>query len=448
MTFDQIVTACADRLNLTTSTATTRLGLAVNRVYKKVTTAVGISALARRSVAASANTSIGSTTVTFTGVEKITRVYDDTSGTIRQIDEVTFDELRDKNPGTGQATEWAVQSQTSSTVVIRLNSTAQSVYALKADGFATTSTLSGSNEPAFPESFHDILVEGVLYDEYKKLEKVALAKESKAEYEQRLSDLRMWHAKTISPSFRQGKNESAAFGSGTSGGGGANSGNQAYTQTANIHFNTSGTDAPFTVESGSAVVTNLDADMLDGFHETSFAKLADNETVAGTWTFTNAVTLTNGQLVFPAAQNASAGANTLDDYEEGSVNTMTFGGSGGQSGQVYSLQVGRYIKVGKNVFVYGRITLSTLGTITGDVEIQGLPFTSENVTDGFAPINIGFFSAMTSTYVFLSGYVSPNSTKATLVGLTAAATGTGTLAQANLSNTTSIIFSVTYRASA
>jgi hypothetical protein len=35
--------------------------------------------------------------------------------------------------------------------------------------------VSGSQEPAFPESFRDILIEGVLADEYRKLEKATLA---------------------------------------------------------------------------------------------------------------------------------------------------------------------------------------------------------------------------------------------------------------------------------
>lgn len=36
--------------------------------------------------------------------------------------------------------------------------------------------------------------------------------------------------------------------------------------------------------------SSLDADLLDGYHESSFAKLADNETVSGTWDFTNTIT--------------------------------------------------------------------------------------------------------------------------------------------------------------
>lgn len=51
-----------------------------------------------------------------------------------------------------------------------------------------------------------------------------------------------------------------------------------------------GTSAPFAVANASAAkVTNLDADKLDGFDESAFAKLADNETVTGAYTFAGAL---------------------------------------------------------------------------------------------------------------------------------------------------------------
>src|SRR5689334_3549832 len=72
-----------------------------------------------------------------------------------------------------------------------------------------------------------------------------------------------------------------------------------------------------------------------------------------------------GQVKFPGTQNASSNVNTLDDYEEGTW-TPGIGGSGGQSGQAYSIQVGSYVKIGKRVFADFTITLSTLGTVTGN----------------------------------------------------------------------------------
>lgn len=56
--------------------------------------------------------------------------------------------------------------------------------------------------------------------------------------------------------------------------------------------------APFLVTSGSAVVTNLDADLFDGYQATAMAVLAETETISGAWTFSNALTdFTNASAV-------------------------------------------------------------------------------------------------------------------------------------------------------
>jgi hypothetical protein len=152
-----------------------------------------------------------------------------------------------------------------------------------------------------------------------------------------------------------------------------------------------------------------------------------------------------GQIKFPATQNASTNANTLDDYEEGTW-TPAIGGSGGQSGQVYTIQVGHYVKIGKRVFADFTITLSTLGTITTNVQISGLPFTSENVTNQNASALISQFTGLTTSVVWLTGTTVPNTTVIILRMLTAAATGISVMAQADLSDTTSLIGTISYTA--
>lgn len=152
---------------------------------------------------------------------------------------------------------------------------------------------------------------------------------------------------------------------------------------------------------------------------------------------------TLGQIKFPATQNASSDANTLDDYEEGSW-TPTIGGSGGQSGQVYSVQSGGYIKVGKQVFVRGRVVLSTLGTVTTSVQIQGLPFQAANVEG--ASVTFGRFDALTATVVWVGGTVTANGTSIDVFHRAAAAASATASTQATLSNTIDFIFSATYEA--
>lgn len=124
----------------------------------------------------------------------------------------------------------------------------------------------------------------------------------------------------------------------------------------------------------------------------------------------------------------------------------TIGGSGGQSGQVYAVQVGKYVKVDKLVTAYGRIQLSTLGTITTDVQLQGLPFTSENTSNLRFTGVIGEWESMTSSFVSLGLDGVPNVTAMTLYGRKSAGTGAIALAQADLSANTAFSFSVAYAA--
>lgn len=86
--------------------------------------------------------------------------------------------------------------------------------------------------------------------------------------------------------------------------------------------------------------------------------------------------LINGGLQFPATQAQNAGANVLDDFEEGSwTPVIAFGGS--SSGVAYTTQYGRYVKVGKHVSIEFDLLLSNNGAGVGAGVISGLPFTSE-----------------------------------------------------------------------
>lgn len=161
------------------------------------------------------------------------------------------------------------------------------------------------------------------------------------------------------------------------------------------------------------------------------------------------LTLGVGQLAFPASQNASSNANTLDDYEEGSW-TPTIGGTGGETGQSYgSYRNGSYIKVGRFVCAAFDVQLSTKGTITGNVQIKGLPFLVSNTTNQNAgTCHIGYWDVMTSSVVYLTGHAAANSTAASLMIATAAATSLTNVAAGDLSNTTRFIGCVSYLASA
>jgi hypothetical protein len=86
------------------------------------------------------------------------------------------------------------------------------------------------------------------------------------------------------------------------------------------------------------------------------------------------INLTGGQIVFPATQNPSAGANTLDDYEEGTWTPVIFGGTTAGTG-TYSTQSGTYTKIGNAVTLYFSVNWSG-HTGTGEMRISGLPFSA------------------------------------------------------------------------
>lgn len=116
--------------------------------------------------------------------------------------------------------------------------------------------------------------------------------------------------------------------------------------------------------------------------------------------------LSVGSLVgvkFDATQNASADANTLDDYEEGTFTPgVSFGG--GTTGITYSVQVGHYTKIGNRVIFSLKVTLSNKGSSTGTTLGTGLPFTSANVS------NLSHSTANAFTNINLDtagGYYSP-----------------------------------------
>ena len=76
-------------------------------------------------------------------------------------------------------------------------------------------------------------------------------------------------------------------------------------------------------------------------------------------------------IAFPATQSASADANTLDDYEEGTW-TPTQGGGLTVVGTFSSS--GTYTKIGRTVTINGKVSGSTSVAVAVDVLTQGLPF--------------------------------------------------------------------------
>jgi len=95
-------------------------------------------------------------------------------------------------------------------------------------------------------------------------------------------------------------------------------------------------------------------------------------------------------ITFPATQNPSSDANTLDDYEEGTwTPSLRFGGN--NTGMVIGNQFASYTKIGRVVHVQFRFSYTTKGSSTGNAQLYGLPFpaTGNSVQQGYS---VGTFS--------------------------------------------------------
>jgi len=100
----------------------------------------------------------------------------------------------------------------------------------------------------------------------------------------------------------------------------------------------------------------------------------------------SAVPQTGTGITFPATQNASSDANTLDDYEEG---TWTPSYSGGLSGVTYgTVRNGFYTKIGNQVTVWFGIMTDGLTVTSSSLNISGLPFTSKSSLGAFNTVNL------------------------------------------------------------
>ncbi len=181
---------------------------------------------------------------------------------------------------------------------------------------------------------------------------------------------------------------------------------------------------------------------------TSGKTLQEYTSSAPTISDLGALILNEGQLTFPATANPSADANTLDDYEEGTFTPTISDNSLDGTGecQVYSIQVGRYTKIGHRVFIQAQVTITDLGSldICQGAHLTGLPFTALNVSNSESSISIGRAGSLNVTAGHpISGDVQTNSTEI-LVRLWDSTAGVTTLTITELSIGANIFYSGSY----
>lgn len=211
MIFEELVSEVCERLNLTSDEAKSRVGREINSRYKRVTTSIGLDVSRQLMVPITLNDSGSADTEhRATGIvsaEKVLAFMDRTSTRDVILQRVTVDELLVLPINTSKPSCWAEyrMSGTNVTVLFDMKLTSPATYSVYANTISKVTTLAGNNAPAFPESFHEILIFGTMADEYRKMEKPSFAKECEDDFERRLSDLRMFLARSAWQQIYQGK---------------------------------------------------------------------------------------------------------------------------------------------------------------------------------------------------------------------------------------------------
>jgi hypothetical protein len=135
----------------------------------------------------------------------------------------------------------------------------------------------------------------------------------------------------------------------------------------------------------------------------------------------------------------TAAANALDDYEEGTFTPAVSGTTTAGTG-TYSIQVGRYTKIGNRVY-YNIYLAWTAHTGTGNLRLISMPFTSNSTANNISAAAVAVSNlALTAGNVAVA-YVSPNSAQ---INILQYPTGGGGLTEVAMDTAATIFYSGHY----
>lgn len=155
---------------------------------------------------------------------------------------------------------------------------------------------------------------------------------------------------------------------------------------------------------------------------------------------TGSVIVANGQGIDFSATPGTGTSELLNDYEEGTF-TPTIAGSGSSGTGTYTTQVGVYTKVGRNVSYQITLAWTNLTGATGILVINGLPFTSANVTGLATAVTTIADSVALAAGYYMQNFVFANSTQVAVRQFPA---GNGTAAAVGLVTSGTVYLSGTY----
>ncbi len=143
-----------------------------------------------------------------------------------------------------------------------------------------------------------------------------------------------------------------------------------------------------------------------------------------------------GQIHFPATQNASADANDLDDYEEGTW-TLSLGGN-----TTYTSRQGNYTKTGNVVHVWGAFVINAIGTGSTST-ISGLPFTAAAFGGNDYAGSTNYWKNLVANTISIAAWI-PGSGSTVKFDGSAASSASSTNNLAIFGSGTEISFQITY----
>jgi len=140
-----------------------------------------------------------------------------------------------------------------------------------------------------------------------------------------------------------------------------------------------------------------------------------------------------------------AGLSQLTAYKEGNFTPTLQGTSTAGTGWSYAVQDGAYTRIGRMVFISGRIALSAVSVdATGPIAIGDLPFTVKNANNFNAPASLARTINLATNVVSLDAAARPNFTQLLLTKRTAASASSSSVVLADLSSTTALDFACSY----
>ena len=167
--------------------------------------------------------------------------------------------------------------------------------------------------------------------------------------------------------------------------------------------------------------------------------LVDGQTTLGTSSYRfKDLYLSGGVYV-----GGTGSANYLDDYEEGTW-TGVFTDGTNNATMLGGYSTGTYTKVGNMVTVTGYFYSSSLGSVSGDMSISGLPFANGSLNRNSASVSVGYGVSLnlTAGQVIVGGIGAGNSSIS--LNLWDSTGGTTPLQSTEFSSSAGIYISATY----